>query len=184
MADVDVLARRMVGAFEQLARRGMTLAVGLAVMTAIVSLGAFAMGLAALEGSTRSAWLVIGGVMAVVTIGAPLLVAWRLGRIRSSATGLVDDVRTLLTRNPEAERIVIDTVEVEEGQGVTASPAVIGRTTQFSQFQRVVLSTDNLRTLPMAVRAVTTFPALLGVSVLFTLVFAILGFLFFIAWIF
>ena len=34
------------------------------------------------QGSTRSAWAVIGGVLVVVAIGAPLLAAWRLRRIR------------------------------------------------------------------------------------------------------
>ena len=40
--------------------------------------------------------------------------AWRLWRIRASTTGLVTDVRTMLTTNADAERVVIETVEVEE----------------------------------------------------------------------
>ena len=183
MADVDALAQRAVGAFTDLARRGMRVAFGLALVTGFVALCAYALGLAALDGSTRRVWLVIGGAMVVIAIGAPLLVASRLWRIRASTTGLLTDVRTMLTTNADAERVVIETVEVEEGAGAM-SPAVVGRTAQFSRMQRIALSTANLRTLPMAMRSVATFPFLLLIAVVLTLVFAVLGFLFLIAWLF
>ena len=107
--------------------------------------------------------------------------AWRLWRIRASTTGLLNDVRTMLTTNADAERVVIETVEVEESTGAM-SPAVVGRTAQFGRMQRVALSTANLRTLPGAMRSVATFPFLLAIAVILTLVFAVLGFLFLIAW--
>ncbi len=181
MADLDALARRAVAAVMDLARRGISLAIGLALITAIISLAAFALGLAALEGSTRRAWTVIGGTMLVIAVGAPLLAGWRLWQIRRSADSLVADVRKLLTNNAEAERVVIETIEVEEATGA-ASPAVVGQSAQFTRLRRVALSTADLRTLPAALRAVTLFPALLAIAILFSLVFAVLGFLFLVAW--
>ena len=164
--------------------RQLTSPSGSPLIIGVVALGAFAIGLAALEGSTRSAWPVIGAVLAVVTIGAPLLAAWRLGRIRAHPSALFDDVRTLLTRNAEAERIVIDTVEVEQGQRGTASPAVIGHTTQFSRLRQSRCPPPTCAApdghegrddVPGPARACPSCSSP---------VFAILGFLFLIAWIF
>lgn len=183
MADADVLARRAVGVVTGLARRGSFLAVRVAFAVAIVAIVAYALGLAGLEGSTRRAWVVIGGALVVVAVGAPLLAAWRLRRVGTHAEQLVADVRTLLTSNAEAERIVIETVEVEDRRATT-TPAVVGQTPQFTQLRRVALTTANLRELPGTLQAVGSFPALLALAVLLTLVFVVLGFVFLLALVF
>jgi hypothetical protein len=182
MARIDDLAERAVDAVALVARKGMVLAVGVALVTALVVGVGYALGLAAMSGDVERAWVVIGGALAIIAVGAPLLAGWRLSRIRGRASELVGEVRTLLSDNAAAERVVIETVDVGGDGTGGATPAVVGQTVQFSRLRSIALSTENLRSLPSALRAVTTFPALLLVALVLMLVFGILGFLFLIAW--
>ena len=184
MVDIDELARRAVTVVGELSRRATGLATGLALLVGVVALGTYALGLAALQGSTRSAWAVIGAVLVVVAVGGPLLAAWRLRRIRAHSAALFEDVRTLLTQNAEAEQVVIETVEVQPRPPGPASPVMIGQTAQFTRLRQISLSTANLRELPRALRAMTTFPALIVVSILLLPVMAILGLVFLLTWVF
>jgi hypothetical protein len=184
VVDIDELARRAVTVVGELSRRATGLATGLALLAGVVSLGAYALGLAALQGSTRSAWAVIGAALVVVAVGGPLLAAWRLRRIRAHSAALVDDVRTLLTQNVEAEQVVIDTVEVQPRPPGPASPVMIGQTAQFTRLRQLSLANANLKELPRALRAMTTFPALIVVSILLLPVMAILGLVFLLTWVF
>lgn len=183
MADGDDLARRAVGVVTALARRGTFLAVRVAFAVAIVALMAYGLGLAGLKGSTRSAWAIVGGILVVITVGAPLLAAWRLRRVRTHADQLVADVRTLMTNNAEAERIVIETVEVDQ-RGPATTPAIVGQAPQFARLRQVAVTTGNLPELPGTLQAVGSFPALLALAVLLTLVFLVLGFVFLLALVF
>jgi len=189
MADLDALARSAVGTVTELARRASSLAVGFALFVGAVALVTYVLGLAALEGSTRSAWVVIGAALVVIAVGAPLLAAWRMRRIRAHAGALVTDVRTLLANNAEAEQVVIETVEVQPSPPGPArrpgtTPAVVGQTAQFTRLRRMAGSADNLRALPGTMRAITTFPALLAVAALLMLVMLVLGLVFLLAWVF
>jgi hypothetical protein len=182
MPDLDALARRAVDAVMLLARRGTMLALIVALVTTLVVGAGYALGFAATSGDVESAWIVIGGVLAVIAIGAPLLAGWRLTRIRTHASELVDELRTLLSNDARAERVVIETVDVGEDGTGGATPAVVGQTVQFSRLRTIALRTENLRSLPGALRAVTTFPGLLAIALVLMLVFGVLGFLFLIAW--
>jgi hypothetical protein len=182
MPDLDALARRAVDAVMLLARRGALLALTVAIVTTLVVGAGYALGLAAMSGDVESAWIAIGGVLAVIAIGAPLLAGWRLLGVRRHAGELVGEVRTLLTKDARAERVVIETVEVGDDGTGGATPAVVGQTVQFSRLRTLALGTENLRRLPDALRAVTTFPVLLAVALVLMLVFGVLGFLFLIAW--
>jgi hypothetical protein len=188
MTDVNALARRAVDMAITFARRAGRLAVGTALFVAVVALSTYFIGLAALSGSARSAWVLIGGALVIVAVGAPLLAWWRLFTVRRHTNELVDDVRRLITGNPEAERVVIDTVEA---QPAAAAPPggrqelmVVGPTQQFYRLRTVSVGTTNLRRLPGALYALTSYPILLGISLLMTLVFAGLGFIFLLVWLF
>ena len=184
MADIDELARRTTAMVISLARRAMGLATGVALVTPGVGGLSYLTGLAALDGSARSAWTLVGAVMLAVAVGAPLLARCRLSSISKDATELVLELGTLITGNPEAQRVVIETVAVDQPDAVgrhhhagdhrdpPVLPAQPGR-----------LDHQGLRTLPGALRAVTTFPILLGISIVLMLVFAVLGFLFLVAWV-
>jgi hypothetical protein len=161
----------------------MGLATKIALVALVIGGLSFLTGLAALDGSARSAWTLIGAVMLVFAVGAPLLARWRLSSISKDATELVHDLGTLISGSSDAQRLVIETVAVDEpdAAGRTNMPALI-ETRQFSRLSRTASTTMGLRTLPGALRAVTTFPALLALSVVLVLVFGVLGFLFLVAW--
>ena len=165
-----------------LARRGAMLAWGIALVTAVVAGVSYLLGLAAMSGDVETAWIVIGGALAVVAVGAPLLAGWRLTRVRKHAVELVGEARTLLSTDPAAERVVIETVEVGDDGTGGAAPAVVGQTVQFTRLRNIALNTENLRSLPVALYAVTSFPGLLAIAVVLMFVFGILGFLFLVAW--
>ncbi len=76
---------------------------------------------------------------------------------------------------------MIETVEVTDDGRARTAPAVIGQTVQFTRLRDIALS-ENLRRLPVALYAVTSFPVLLAIAVVLMLVFGILGFLFLVAW--
>ena len=184
MADIDELARRTTAMVMSLARRAMGLATGVAVVSLVVGGLSYLTGLAALDGSARSAWTLVGAVMLAVAVGAPLVARFRLSSISKDATELVLELGTLISGNPDAQRVVIETVAVDQpdASGGTNMPAII-ETRQFSRLNQAASTTLGLRTLPGALRAITTFPILLGVSIVLALVFAVLGFLFLVAWV-
>ncbi len=188
MTDVNALARRAVDMAVTFARRAGRLAVGTALFVLVVALSTYFIGLAALSGSARSAWVLIGAALVIVAVGAPLLAWWRLFTLRRHTNELVDDVRRLIAGNPEAERVVIDTVEAQPA--AAASPGggqelmVMGTQQQFYRLRTISVGTTNLRRLPAALYALTSYPILLGISLLMTLVFAALGFIFLLVWLF
>ncbi len=181
MASIDDLAGRAVAVVELLARRGAALAIGVTLIALLIGGSSFLTGLAAMDGSVETAWIVIGGTLLVIAVGAPLLAWWRLSRVRRHATALVGEVQRLASRSPEAERVVIETVAVDPDAAGTISPAVVGQTAQFTRLRTIAIDAGDLRQLPGALRAVTTYPWLLAIALLLCLVFAILGFLFLVA---
>ena len=58
--------------------------------------------------------------MLVVAVGAPLLARWRLSSVLRRTNDLVGDIRTLISRDADAQRVVIETVAIEE-----AHPAAV-----------------------------------------------------------
>jgi hypothetical protein len=182
MADVEALARQMTALVTNVARRVMVITLGVALVTFIIGGLSYLTGLAGLEGSARSAWALIGGIMLVVAVGAPLLAWWRLSAVSKHASALVSEVGRLISRDPAAERVVIDTVTVQPTPADgTRVPAII-ETRQFSRLRQTTLTASDLRELPGALRAITTFPWLLLIAIVLMLVFGVLGFLFLIAW--
>jgi hypothetical protein len=188
MPEVDDLARRAVDVALRFARRAGRLAVVTAVFIAFVGLMTFAIGRAALDGGADSAWTIIGAVLVVVAVGAPLLAWWRLASVRRYAGELVDDVQRLITGDAEAKRVVIDTVESSasppEISPRTAQGRMLVTTQSFSRLRTVSVSAGDLRRLPGAVTAVTSFPGLLALGLLLSLVLSVLGFVFLLVWIF
>ena len=184
MAEIDELARRAAAMVTNLAARAMTVATGVALIALLIGGLSYLTGLAALDGSVLSAWILIGAAMLVVAVGAPLLARWRLRRVTKDATQLVREVGLLITRSPDAERVVIETVAVDhpDAAGNTTVPAIV-ETRQFTRLRQTALSAGDLGTLPSALHAVTTFPLLLLWSVVLMLVFGVLGFLFLVAWV-
>jgi hypothetical protein len=185
MADLDELSRRTATLVTTLARKGMSVATGVAVVVLVIGGLSYLTGLGGLEGSARALWTVLGLAMLVVAVGAPLLARWRLSSVLRRTTELVGDIRTLITRDADAQRVVIETVAVEEPlpSDVRDLRPVLYDSRQFGRLRTVTVRADDLKELPAAMRAVTTFPLLLAVALLGVVVFGILGFLFAVAWI-
>ncbi len=184
MADIDELARRTGGLIANLARRGMELATGFALVTLVVGGLSYLTGLAALDGSARSAWALVGAVMLVIAVGAPLLARWRLSSVLRRTSALAGELMSLMRRDAAAQRVVIETVAVEEPIGPTTDMRpVIYDSRQFNRLHQVSVRAGDLRELPSALRAVTTFPLLLLTALVGILVFGVLGFLFLVAWV-
>lgn len=179
MADLDELAGRLVQLVTALAGRGVRWALRVAVVVAIAAAVMYLLGLAALDGPVGRAWPVLGAILGLAAVAAPLLAAWRLRTVRREATTLVGEVRTLMGRNADAQRVVIETVETGIPTGERS--VVVYQSRDFGDLHRLALHTGELRTLPSALSAVTTFPGLLIVGVLATLVFGFVSFIFLIA---
>jgi hypothetical protein len=187
MADIDALARRAVDVASTFARRAGRLAVATSLFVAFIALMTYLIGLAALSGSARSVWIILGGAMVVVAVGAPLLAWWRLFTLRRHTGELVGEVRRLIAGNPDAERIVIDTVESQPSPAAAPSgrqELMVAGTQQFYRLRTIAVGSTDLRLLPRAMIAVTSFPGLLALSLLLSLVLAFLGFVFLLVWIF
>jgi hypothetical protein len=186
MADVDQLASQASALVSSLARKGMALATGVAAITLFVGGLSYLTGLAGLDGSAHSAWTVVGALMLIAAVGAPLLARWRLGRVHRHLGAIIGELRTLITRDPEAQRVVIETVAHDEQ---TPEPfrdlrPVVYDTRQFDRLRTVTVRSTDLRELPGALYAVTSFPWLLLMALGGVVVFGILGFFFMLAWIF
>jgi hypothetical protein len=180
MAELDDdLARRMVALVTTLAGRGVRWAVRVAVVVFVAAAAMYLLGLAALDGSVGDVWPVLGALIGLAAVAAPLLAAWRLHRVQRDASALVADVRTLVGRNAEARRVVIDTVEAGTPTGDRS--IVVYQRRDFGDLQRMAVSAEDLPALPSALTAVRSFPGLLLIGVLATMGFAFVGFVFLIA---
>jgi hypothetical protein len=170
------LAQRAVAMFLTLVRRGTALAVGVLSVVALICLGSYALGIAALTDQGRTLWIVLGGVFVVVGVGAVVLAITRLWLVKRSASSLVEEFQRLLEGDDREQRVVIDTIEASEGvqdqsavvmsrQFFTLRDSIDGRATQFVA-------------LAFALRTMTSFPFLMLVATVVTLGFAGFGLIF------
>lgn len=176
---IHELASRAVDSLLTLVHRGTRLAFGTLVIVAVVCLGGFALGLAALSGGIETVWIIFGGFAAFVAIGAVGLAMFRLWAITRLGTALVTDVERLIKGDPRSERVVIETVEASDG--VQDQSAVVMSRQFFTMSNTVDAAgtAGQFTALAVALRSVTTFPLLILLAVMITVGFAGLGFLFF-----
>jgi hypothetical protein len=186
MPDLDALAQRAVATIGVFSRRAGRLALGTAVFVGMVAAITYAIGIAALSGDAETAWIILGGALVVVAVGAPVLAWWRLASVRRHAPQLVGEVRRMITGDAEAQRVVIDTVETDRS---TAEAPPDGRqdrvlvTAQpYQRLRTIALRTDDLPNLQHAMTAVTSFPLLLAAGLALSLVLGFLGFILLIVW--
>lgn len=192
MADVDALVDHAVAAVSALARRASSLTTGTAVAAAVIVGSAYLVGLAAFDGSARAGWAVVGGISLLFAVGAPLLATYRLRAIPRHKNDLVAELRTLLHRDDEAKRVVIETVEADPqdatliysrggfapgGTGGTRTPAAM------AQFQRITslgsfATADDLTHIATVGRTVRSLPRLVATGIVLTATGALLGFIF------
>jgi hypothetical protein len=158
----------------------------------------YLVGLAAFGGSTRTTWAVVGAVLLVIAVGAPLVASFRLRSIPKKANSLVGELRTLIGRDESARRVVIETVEAEPnaadsmnapggfaagGFASTRTPQVVLQFQRFSQLRSFAMS-DDVKNLASVAQTVGSLPALVSAGILLTGLGGFLGFIFTLIWIF
>lgn len=166
---VNQLAVRTVDAVLSVLRRANRLAAGVLIIAGGVCVLGFLLGLAALDGGARTAWIVIGGAFALIAIGSVGLAMWRLSVVNRTSTGLIGEVRTLIDRDRESERAVFETVQMTED---SVDVGVVQVSRQYFGLRDVVSGrATTYPALSAALRAITGLPLALLLATLIALAF-------------
>lgn len=186
MAEIDDLVRRTVATVTMIADKATRFATRLFIGAAVVCIGGFLLGVAALSGGIEKVWIVLGIVFGAIAVGGALVARWRVGSVRRHVPELADEVRTLIAEGRDGTRTVIDTFVVDaDGDGERdpfdgGSAIVLSR--QMYGFKNVVGSgLESSARLTAAVTALTSFPGLVLGAIAISLVFGFLGVIFLIA---
>ena len=188
--DVDRLVQRAVAGITNIAARAARFSTRLLLMTLLLCIGGFALGVAALSGGIETVWIVLGIVFGTIAIASAVLARWRVGAVKRHAPELANEMRALVTSGNPAEREVVEVFTVDDPvaasgmqfstDGESGSAVVMSR--QMYGFREIPARTlENSARLSEAIRAVTTFPALVLAAVLVSLVFGFLSIFFLIA---
>lgn len=189
MSDIDQIVRRAVDTITRIAGRAERFATRILVGTTVACVAGFVLGVAALSGGVETVWIVLGIVFGALAIGGAFVARWRVGAVRRHVPELVDEVRTLMTDGRESTRTVIETFAVDpavdpdgDADPGAGGGSAIELSRQMYGFRGAVGSglTHAVR-LSAAVTALTTFPALVLMAIVISMVFAFLGFIFLIA---
>jgi len=154
--ETDVAVRRVTEGIQLTLQRLSSLASGIALLAAVVGAATFATGWWVFDRSTT--WLIIGGALCLVPVGAALI-AWLLLRLTARyAPQLIENVRTFLGTPSPAAQVLID---YDTGQTVIASSKSFSRTRGALRER-----SKELPALYAGVRAITSVPGLVAVAVL------------------
>lgn len=178
---LDSLATRGVDVFVRFTRRGVRFGLWVLAFVVVGCVSGFALGLAALSGTARTIWIVVGGVFLVVGVGSAARAVFRLWVIGRTSEPLVKEVRSLIGADPQAERVVIETVETSERSSSTALAISSGRFGQWQSIDGSRRSLGDVTAIALALASLASFPRLVGLALLVTFVFMGLGFVFAIA---
>jgi hypothetical protein len=182
MSQQRELAQRAVDSFLTLVHRGTRLAVGTLAIVVLICVGGFALGLAALDGGVRTAWILLGGAGVVVAVGSVLLAMFRLWAITTVSVALVNEVQALISNDPVSERVVIETVESSDG--VQDQSAVVMSRQFFAMSDSVGGRAGQFVALSAALKSITSFPLLILLATAITIGFAGMSVLFLLGLIF
>jgi hypothetical protein len=166
MADLDRVAIRISDGLRSILRRVGTLALGMAVIAALVGTATFATGLWIFDGS-RTAWIVIGGAISFAPALAALSAWFMVRRTVKVAPKLVGDVRTLLDEKHGAADVLIN---YDTGERLTTTARTFQTLRPTLQQRR-----KQLPALYAGVRAITSVPGLAAIALLGTLAVGALG---------
>ncbi len=172
MSDIDGRVTRTISTLTLIADRVTRFSGKLLLGVAVVSIGSFLLGLAALEGGIRNVWIVLGGAFGVIAVGAALVARWRIGGVRRQVPAIASEVRTLLT---EGRRDAVEVIEQFHTPAGGERDSVIVVSRSMSGLRGVARhGLAGSEHLLKAVTAITTFPGLAAMAVLISVVFALL----------
>ncbi len=186
MSELDELAQRAVNTVTIVARKAARFSTKLLIGATIICVGGFLLGVAALSGGIQQVWIVLGIVFGSIAIGGAFLARWRVGSIKRHVPELATEVRSLISDGKGSTRTVIETFAVDaDGGGQMDGPtggSAIVLSRQMHGFKNLAGSgLDSSARLTAAVSAITSFPGLVLGTILISLVFGFLGFIFLIA---
>lgn len=164
--ETDAVVRRVSDALQLTLNRLSSLATGVAVVAAFIGAATFATGWW-LFPDRRTAWIIIGGVLCLIPVGAALFARLLLRITAKYAPQLIANVRTFLGGASPASQVLID---YDSGQPVIAS----SKTFTGLRSELAVRSTE-LPALWAGVRAITSVPALAAIAFLGMLGVGLLG---------
>jgi len=187
MSELDELVRRTVDMVTMIAGKTARFATKLLLGVVVVCVAGFLLGVAALSGGIQQVWIVLGLVFGSIAIGSAFVARWRVGSVKRHVPELANEVRSLLSEGKDSTRTVIETFAVDaDGDGTRdvfedgGSALVLSR--RMYGFRGIVGSgVESSARLTAAVTAITSFPALVLVAILISMVFGLLGFIFLIA---
>lgn len=182
MADLEDLVQRTVDTVTMIAAKATRFAGRLFVVVAIVCVGGFLLGLAALSGGIEKVWIVLGVVFGAIAIGGPLVAMWRIGSVKRHVPELVDEVRSLISQGRETGQTVIETFDADDPDRPGEGRSAIVLTRQVYGLRGVVGSgMEGMTRLTAAVTALTSFPGLVLSAIGITIVFGFLSLVFLLA---
>ncbi len=164
--ETDVVVRRVSDGIQLTLNRLSSLATGVALVAAVIGAATFATGWWVFSHS-RTPWIIIGGVLCLIPVGAALFARLLLRSTSKHAPQLISNVRTFLGGSSPASRVLID---YDSGQPVIASSKT------FTGVRSELASRSaELPALWAGVRAITSVPALAAISVLGMIGVGLLG---------
>ena len=164
--ETDDVVQRVSSGLQVTLNRLSSLASGVALVAAVIGAATFATGWWLFPDS-RTAWIVLGGTLCLIPVGAALFARLLLRITAKHAPQLIDNVRVFLRGGSPASRVLID---YDSGQPVTSSSK------SFDSVRSELASRSlELPALWAGVRAITSVPALAAIAVLGLLIVGLLG---------
>jgi hypothetical protein len=139
-------------------RRLASLAGGIARLALVIGIATFATGLWIFQGTGRPKWIIIGGLLCAGPVVAAALAAWRVRRTADHAPRLMDDVRGFTKGASESARVLFD---YDTGQPVAMTAKNLASLRADLDLRR-----KDFPALAAGVKAITTVPKLVALSVL------------------
>lgn len=165
MADLDRVAIRVSDGIRNTLKRVSSIALAIAMVTAVIGLATFATGMWTFDGSTG--WLVVGGALCFTPTAAALLAWFYVHATVRVAHALLPDVRTVMAESGTAKNVLVDYDTGERLMNTARS------------FDPLQIQLRNRRkelpALYAAVRAICSVPALAAIAFLGTLGVGTLG---------
>jgi hypothetical protein len=186
-SDVERLVRQATAGITAIASTARRFTTRILIVTLIVCVGGFLLGMAALSGGIETVWIVLGIVFGAIAIGGAATAWWRVNAVRRHVPQLADEVRGIITKGGPDRDTVVEVFTVDDPTRATSAPADSGSAIMLSRQMhgfRTVSGTSALEgatRVTEAIRALTTFPLLVLAAVLISMVFAFLGLIFLIA---
>lgn len=155
--ETDVVVQRVSDALQLTLKRLSSLASGVAVVAAVVGATTFGAGWWVFADS-RTAWIVVGGIICLIPVGAALIARVLLRMTAKYAPQLINNVRTFLGGSSPASRVLLD---YDSGRPVITSSRTFSHLRDELEVRHL-----ELPALWAGVRAITRVPGLTAIAVL------------------